>query len=77
MSRQTADVLAHQTVTINVFGFFGISERDRYFIPSIRYAFSDSLWAEIGAHYFAGNRTGSFGSLQSNRNVYATLRYAF
>ena len=69
--------LAHQTVTINVFGFFGISERDRYFIPSIRYAFSDSLWAEIGANYFAGNRAGSFGSLQSNRNVYATLRYAF
>ncbi len=68
---------AHQTITLNLFGFFGVSERDRYFIPSIRYAFSDNLWAEIGANYFAGNRTGSFGSLQSNRNAYVTVRYGF
>lgn len=68
---------AHQTVTLNLFAFVGLSERDRYIIPSVRYAFSDSLWAEIGANYFSGDRNGMFGSLRTNRNVYLTVRYVF
>lgn len=70
-------LFAHQTVTFNLFGFFGLSDRDRYLIPSLRYAISDNLWAEIGANYFAGNRKGMFGALQDNRNLYLTVRYAF
>ncbi len=70
-------LFAHQTVTFNVFTFVGLSEKDRYVIPSLRYAFSDNLWAEIGANVFGGNRTGTFGSLQDNSNVYVTVRYAF
>ncbi|HLQ27512.1 MAG TPA: hypothetical protein VK138_16730, partial [Acidiferrobacterales bacterium] len=70
-------LFAHQTVTFNVFTFVGLSERDHYVIPSLRYAFSDDLWAEIGANVFGGNRNGTFGSLQDNRNVYLTVRFAF
>lgn len=70
-------LFAHQTVTFNVFAFVGLSERDHYVIPSLRYAFSDNLWAEIGANVFGGNRNGMFGSLQDNRNVYITVRFAF
>jgi hypothetical protein len=68
---------AHQTVTFNLFAFVGLSDKDRYVIPSLRYAFSDNLWAEIGANIFGGNRNGMFGSLQDNRNVYLTVRFAF
>ena len=68
---------AHQTVTFNLFAFVGLSEKDRYVIPSLRYAFSDNLWAEIGANLFGGKRSGMFGSLQDNSNVYLTVRYAF
>ena len=67
---------AHQTVTFNLVAFVGLSEKDRYVIPSLRYAFSDNLWAEIGANLFAGNRNGMFGSMQDNSNVYLTVRYA-
>jgi len=70
-------LFAHQTVTFNVFAFVGLSERDHYVIPSLRYAFSDNLWAEIGANIFGGNRNGMLGSLQDNRNVYLTVRLAF
>jgi hypothetical protein len=70
-------LFAHQTVTFNVFTFVGLSEKDHYIIPSLRYAFSDDLWAEIGANVFGGNRNGTFGSLQDNNNVYVTVRYAF
>ena len=68
---------AHQTVTFNLFAFLGLSEKDRYMIPSLRYAFSDNLWAEIGANLFGGKRNGMFGSMQDNSNVYLTVRYAF
>jgi hypothetical protein len=67
-------LFAHQTVTFNVFTFVGLSENDHYIIPSLRYAFSDNLWAEVGANVFGGNRNGTFGSLQDNRNVYLTVR---
>jgi hypothetical protein len=70
-------LFAHQTITFNVFAFVGLSEKDHYVIPSLRYAFSDNLWAEIGANVFGGNRNGTFGSLQDNRNVYLTVRFAF
>jgi hypothetical protein len=67
-------LFAHQTLALSVFGFFGLSENDHYLIPSLRYAFSDDLWAEIGANVFGGDRNGTFGSLRDNRNVYATVR---
>ena len=70
-------LFAHQTVTFNLFAFLGLSEEDRYIIPSLRYAFSDNLWAEAGANLFGGKRDGMFGSMQDNSNVYLTVRYAF
>ncbi len=70
-------LFAHQTVTFNLFAFLGLSEKDRYVIPSLRYAFSDNLWAEVGANLFGGKRNGMFGSMQDNSNVYLTVRYAF
>ena len=70
-------LFAHQTVSFNLVAFAGLSEKDRYLIPSLRYAFSDNLWAEIGANLFGGKRNGMFGSMQDNSNVYLSVRYAF
>jgi hypothetical protein len=67
----------HQTLTFNVFAFWGISDDDSYVIPSIRYAFNDALWAELGANVFSGSRNGMFGALGDNDNIYLTMRYAF
>jgi len=67
----------HQTLTFNVFAFVGMSEDDSYVIPSLRYAFSDNLWGELGANIFGGSRTGQFGAMGDNDNVYMTARYAF
>ncbi len=68
-------LFANQTVAFNLFAFVGLSEKDVYVIPSLRYAFSDNLWAEIGANQFAGKRNGTFGSMQANSNIYFTVRY--
>ncbi len=68
-------LFANQTIAFNLFTLVGLREKDVYVIPSLRYAFSDSLWAEIGANQFAGKRNGAFGSMQDNSNVYLTVRY--
>ena len=34
----------------------GLSEQDPDVIPSLRYAFSDSHWAEIGGNFVASKR---------------------
>ncbi len=69
-------LFAHQTASFNVFTFVGLNEKDRYIITSLRYAFTDDLWAEIGANVFNGNRNGTYGSLHDNSNVYLTVRIA-
>lgn len=67
----------HQTLTVNVFAFWGLSEEDAYLIPSLHYAFTDALWAEAGANVFLGSSRSTFGSLEDNDNVYLTVRYSF
>lgn len=67
----------HQTLRLDLFAFWGLSEGDGFLIPSMRYAFNDALWGELGANLFVGDHNGQFGSLGDNDNLYLTLRYAF
>jgi hypothetical protein len=69
--------LYYQTVTLNFFSFLGLSEKDFYVIPSIRYNASDVFWAEFGFNIFGGEETGQFGSFEKNSNAYLTLRYSY
>ncbi|MDZ7750910.1 MAG: hypothetical protein U5S82_04460 [Gammaproteobacteria bacterium] len=69
--------LRHQTLRLGLFTFWSPSDGDAYFIPSVRYAFSDALWGEMGANLFTGDPRGRFGALRDNDNLYLTLRYAF
>lgn len=70
-------LLFHQTLTLNLFGFLGITEEDGYLIPSIHYAVTDALWAEIGGNIFFGEVDTTFGAFDKNDNVYLTVRYGF
>jgi len=67
----------YQTLIFNLFAFVGLSEEDSYLVPSVRYAFNDNLWAELGANLFNGSRNGMLGALGDNSNLYLTVRYAF
>ncbi|MBI5137518.1 MAG: hypothetical protein HZA24_09345 [Nitrospirae bacterium] len=69
-------LFAYQTLTFNLFAFIGLNEQDHYVIPSLRYAFTDNLWAETGFNFFGGDRIGTFGAMRDNRNVYVAARYA-
>jgi hypothetical protein len=67
----------HQTLTVNVFSYWGLSESDRFLQSTLRYAFNDNLWGEIGTHVFSGNSQGMFGAFDRNDNLYLTLRLAY
>ncbi|UUA71647.1 hypothetical protein [Cellvibrio sp. QJXJ] len=69
--------LMHQTLTVNVFSYWGLSESDRFLQSTLRYAFNDNLWGEIGTNIFSGNSQGMFGAFDRNDNLYLTLRLAY
>lgn len=69
--------LMRQTLTANLFSYWGLSDSDRFLQATLRYAFTDSLWGEVGAHYFSGSPQGMFGALDRNDNIYFTLRFSY
>ncbi|MDZ4263421.1 MAG: hypothetical protein U1B30_13965, partial [Pseudomonadota bacterium] len=69
--------LMHQTLTVNVFSYWGLSESDRFLQSTLRYAFNDNFWGEIGTNVFSGNSQGMFGAFDRNDNLYVTLRLAY
>ncbi|MFQ5599414.1 MAG: hypothetical protein ACE5G2_02540 [Candidatus Krumholzibacteriia bacterium] len=70
--------LLHHTLSLNFFAFWGATEQDAYLIPSVRYSFTDELWAEIGANVFLANEPHTmFGVLDENDNAYLTMRHGF
>ena len=68
----------NQTLTGNLFAFWGVTDHDGYLIPSARYAATDNVWVEIGGNVFVARDAHTmFGALDTNDNVYATIRYSF
>jgi hypothetical protein len=46
--------------------------------PEIKYNFSDSVWAAVGANIFGGgDEWNQFGQLHQNDNMYTQIRYEF
>jgi hypothetical protein len=71
-------LLWNQTLTGNLFAFWGVTDHDGYLIPSARYAATDNVWVEVGGNLFVGRESHTmFGALDRNDNVYATVRYSF
>lgn len=68
----------YQTLKLSFFAFHSPTDQDYYFIPEVRYSFTDALWGAVGANLFGGKEeTTFFGQLDKNDNVYVTARYEF
>jgi hypothetical protein len=68
----------YQTLRLSFFAFYSPTDQDYYFIPEVRYSFTDALWGEVGANIFGGGKeTTFFGQFDKNDNVYVTVRYEF
>ncbi len=71
-------LLRYQTLRLSLFAFYSPTDKDCYFIPEVRYSFTDTLWGAMGANIFGGEKeTTPFGQMDKNDNVYVTVRYEF
>lgn len=70
--------LLHQNMRLSWFSFYGITDRDYFLNPEIKYNFTDHVWGAAGANIFGGGTdTTQFGSLDKNDNIYVQARYEF
>ncbi|MBI5057545.1 MAG: hypothetical protein HZB61_13105 [Nitrospirae bacterium] len=70
--------LIHQTFRLSFFSFYSPSDEDYLLNPEVKYNFTDSVWAAVGANVFGGgDEWNQFGSLNENDNVYVQARYEF
>ena len=69
-------MLASQTVTLSLFGFYSPSEEDLYARMSVSYRFSDEITVALGGNIFDGaDPYTQFGMFERNDNVYMKLTY--
>jgi hypothetical protein len=70
--------LIHQTLKLSLFSFYSPADKDYLLNPEIKYNFTDSVWASIGANIFGdGEEWNQFGQLDNNDNIYLQVRYEF
>jgi hypothetical protein len=67
----------HQTLRLSLYAAYNNANGDRFLNPELRYAFSDRVWVAVGANVFGGERTGQFGQMARDDNVYLQTRYEF
>ena len=66
-----------QTLTLSLFAFVSPSDDDAYLRPSLSYRWTDAVTITAGGNIMFGERTGFFGQLEDNTNVYLRIRYGF
>lgn len=77
-SVRVTQFLIHQTLKLSLFSFYSPSDSDYLLNPEIKYNFSDSVWAAVGANIFGGGAEwNQFGQLDQNDNIYTQIRYEF
>jgi hypothetical protein len=77
-SLRLTQFLMHQTLRLSFFSFYSPSDSDYLLNPEVKYKFTDSVWAAVGANIFGGgDEWDQFGGLDENDNVYVQARYEF
>ena len=67
----------NNTLEAEIFAVANLTRRDSFIRPLLIYAFSDHWKGTIGAELYSGAADTQYGSLKSNRGVFAELRYGF
>ena len=64
------------TLTTQMFIYYGFNENDMLVKPKLSYDFSDGLVLYLGANMFVGDN-GQFGQFDKNDMIYSKIRYSF
>ncbi|MDT8298069.1 MAG: hypothetical protein RQ801_07205, partial [Spirochaetaceae bacterium] len=71
------DSFLSETLTLQLFGYFGIDPADALLRPSITWSIEDGVEIESGAELFMGDEEGTFGRYADNSLAYLSLRWYF
>ena len=78
LTLRLTQLLKYQTWRLSLFSFWSPTDEDFYLIPEAACRVTDELTATVGANIFGGARNTTFlGQLDSNDNLYFTMRYEF
>ncbi|MEW6027637.1 MAG: DUF1302 family protein [Planctomycetota bacterium] len=68
----------YQTWQVSLLMFYGVSEKDYFIIPEVKYQVNDQFWIALGLNLFGGeNDTTFFGQFEKNDNLYLAVRSNF
>ncbi|MBN1602631.1 MAG: hypothetical protein JW915_13565 [Chitinispirillaceae bacterium] len=65
-----------ETLTLELFSYIGLNERDALVRPRIMYDFADGFQLQLGANIFAGDE-GRFGQFDNNDMAYLKIKFSF
>jgi hypothetical protein len=68
---------ASDTLTLQLFGYFGFDPFDLLLRPSLTWSLEDGVELETGAELFLGDGEGKFGTYSDNSMAYISLRWYF
>jgi hypothetical protein len=66
-----------ETITFELFSYYGFDDNDALIRPKITYDFADGFEILAGANIFLGDGTGYFGQFEKNDMIYAKVKYNF
>jgi hypothetical protein len=67
----------NDTLTLEIFSYFGLNPKDALIRPKITYSVSDGFDASLGTNFFIGDKEGRFGQFKGNSMIYTQLKYSF
>jgi hypothetical protein len=67
----------NDTLEAELFAAINITRDNSFLRPLVTYAFSDDWKGTFGAELYFGGADTQYGSLESNRGIFAELRYGF
>ncbi len=70
------DLLSGDTLHLEFFSYFGLTDGDGLIRPKISYDITDGVNLIIGANIFFGDK-GMFGRFNKNDMIYAKIKYSF
>ncbi len=65
-----------ETLRLELFGYFGLTDKDSLIRPKIYYNFADGFDLILGANIFSGDK-GMFGQYNNNDMIYTKIKYSF
>ncbi len=67
-----------QNLSLGLFGYWGVSDRDLHLRPAVSYKQGDAILWTLGASVIGGDEPFTrFGSFRNNSNLFGRLRYSF